>query len=500
MIVLATAVIISITNSNLVEKAKQARKLNNEKTLLEAANLVYSSLYAEKSINGIVTDYNSFTAEVREILKTQGFSSDEVEKIVVSEKGVSIVNEDIIEKELQGKYIFAEEVSSAIHDVEINLTSDTVTDFSDITVYRYNSNLWDISQMLTDNVTVDENNNYTFTYKDTNKHFSDYCNVNIPAGIPFYLSVDILENNLSHNLFIELSYDEGEPEFFEISKGGISVTPEKTVTKMRLYIVYGVNQVGDNVKFKDPKLNIGGERAYEKYVDVKSVKANANGKVEGITSISPNMTIISSNSNVNINCKYKKIASKYNLFGKTIVNLGDSIFGMYSAPSDISSFLSRYTETNVYNAGFEGSRMAWHLDYWNAFSIYSLADAIVSKDFKVQEEAIKNSTELPELYKNRLETLKSIDFSKVDIITISCGTNDFTGANPTDDKENKYHTGTFGGALRYSIETISNAYPNLKIVLCTPTYRAWYDENGNFLYDSNTYNGVWRKINRLCSN
>ena len=45
----------------------------------------------------------------------------------------------------------------------------------------------------------------------------------------------------------------------------------------------------------------------------------------------------------------------------------------------------------------------------------------------------------------------------------------------------------FKEALRHSIETISNAYPNIKIVLCTPIYRFWMDENGEFLEDSDTY-------------
>ena len=392
-------------------------------------------------------------------------------------------------KTVKGSYINIDNAYSDESEMEVYLTSDSVIDFSTTEVCRYNSNLWDISQMLQDNTTDNGDGTYTFKLLENTDvgRFSNYCNVNIPAGVPFFMKIDIVDNTFSGNFFVEINYDEGEPEYLSIKDDVISGKRDKTITKIRFMVVFAQNTVGQYIKFKNPKINIDGEKAYEKYANVKKAKANAEGKVIGLTSLPKNITIISNNMNAVINCKYKQELSKYDLFGKTIVNLGDSIFGNYQAPIDISTYLSNYTGANVYNLGFGGTRMGGHLEYWNDFSIYSLADAIVKKDFTAQENAIKNCDELPAVYSSKLEMLKNIDFNKVDIITINSGTNDFTGSNPADNQQNKYSVWTYGGALRKSIETFSKAYPNLKIVICTPTYRVWYNASGEVEHESNTY-------------
>lgn len=179
------------------------------------------------------------------------------------------------------------------------------------------------------------------------------------------------------------------------------------------------------------------------------------------------------------------------LNGKTIVNFGDSIFGNYKAPNDISSYLAQATQATVYNVAFGGCRMSTHIDeHYNAFSMHNLADAIAKKDWSLQDSMMAKTDWTPNVrFAPHLQSLKSIDFNKVDIITIAYGTNDFTGKTPLDNPANPYDTSTFGGALRYSIETISKAYPNIQIVICTPIYRFWIDKENNnaYLYDSESH-------------
>lgn len=179
------------------------------------------------------------------------------------------------------------------------------------------------------------------------------------------------------------------------------------------------------------------------------------------------------------------------LKGKTILNFGDSIFGNYKAPNDISSYLAQATQATVYNVAFGGCRMSVHsIEQYHAFSMYALANAIARNDWTVQEAAMARQDWTPHnTYAGHLKTLQSIDFNQVDIITIAYGTNDFAGKAPLDNPNDPYDTATFGGALRYSIETISKAYPNIKIVICTPIYRFWIDKENNnaFLYDSEQY-------------
>ena len=171
---------------------------------------------------------------------------------------------------------------------------------------------------------------------------------------------------------------------------------------------------------------------------------------------------------------------------KVIVNFGDSIFGNYLYPNDISTELAKLTDATVHNCAFGGCRMGYHTQsMYDAFSMYRLADAIATKDWSLQDNAISSANILNK--QEHLDTLKSLDFNDVDIVTIAYGTNDcYSGSLATDNADNLYDTTTFGGALRYSIETLLNAYPHLKIFICSQTYRFWVDDNNVFTEDSDT--------------
>lgn len=166
------------------------------------------------------------------------------------------------------------------------------------------------------------------------------------------------------------------------------------------------------------------------------------------------------------------------LKGQKVVNFGDSIFGNYQANSgenmSISAMIAERTGMTAYNAGFGGCRMAQHpTSYWDAFSMYRLADSIASGDWSLQETALTDGgSNLPDYFPSTVAMLETIDWTEIDIITIGYGTNDFTGNITEQD---------FKDALSDSIETILTAYPNLKILVVSPMYR-WYDND-----DSDTH-------------
>lgn len=174
------------------------------------------------------------------------------------------------------------------------------------------------------------------------------------------------------------------------------------------------------------------------------------------------------------------------LYGKTIVNFGDSIFGNYQFPNDISTEIAKLTGATVHNCGFGGCQMSEHsIEDYKPFSMCKLADAITTGDFTTQDEKA-NGTVVPSYFKSHVDLLKSIDFTDVDIVTIAYGTNDFTSGDALENADNNKDATKFAGALRYSIETLLNTYPHLKIFVCSQTYRFWYDDSGNFSEDSDT--------------
>lgn len=186
---------------------------------------------------------------------------------------------------------------------------------------------------------------------------------------------------------------------------------------------------------------------------------------------------------------------------KIVVNFGDSIFGNKRPPNDVSTAIAIKTGATVHNLGFGGCQMSEHRTWWDAFSMYRIADAVSSGDFTLQETALSEGiSPPPETYADRLPSyftesvnlMKSIDFSTVDYITIGYGTNDWTDGVSLDGVDKKDIT-TFKGALRYSLEKLMTTYPNLKVLLLTPTYRFWLDATTlEFVEDSDVklINGV----------
>ncbi|WP_195984511.1 SGNH/GDSL hydrolase family protein [Clostridium sp. D33t1_170424_F3] len=162
------------------------------------------------------------------------------------------------------------------------------------------------------------------------------------------------------------------------------------------------------------------------------------------------------------------------LQSRTMACFGDSITGDFQPPVDYPSVVAKLTGLQVYNLGMGGCRMSQHSDqYYDAFSMYRLADAVATGDFTLQEAAVGHTTNYAA---NRVATLKSIDWTKVDYVTLLFGTNDIQGGMPLDNADDPKDVTAYLGAARYSLETLWSRYPHLRILLLTPIYRYWDNE------------------------
>lgn len=173
-----------------------------------------------------------------------------------------------------------------------------------------------------------------------------------------------------------------------------------------------------------------------------------------------------------------------NLSGAVIVNFGDSIFGNTQGANSVSQAIQDRTGATVHNLAIGGSQMSTHAQYWDAFSAYRLAYAIVNKDWTLVDDP--NAKNLRNYFPATVELMKTIDFSKVDYITFNWGTNDYRQGKDLDDETNSENTNTFAGAMRYFLRTIIEAYPEIKILAISPLWRYFNDENGEYLEDSTT--------------
>ena len=120
------------------------------------------------------------------------------------------------------------------------------------------------------------------------------------------------KNTLDDNIiFATLKFADGTSEtvtFAHVDFSTHSYQFDKQITNITLLLRRNVSYiaVGDYFNFKYARINIGQEQPYQEYVAPQSVAASSDGTVSGLSSAAPGMTLITDNSEVVINCEYKK--------------------------------------------------------------------------------------------------------------------------------------------------------------------------------------------------
>lgn len=161
--------------------------------------------------------------------------------------------------------------------------------------------------------------------------------------------------------------------------------------------------------------------------------------------------------------------------GELCVCLGDYVLGAIDPPEDYATVIAEETGLQTVNAGIASSWISAHANLeLDTFSLYRLADAIATGDWTLQDAAVAS---LPLANSaTHYQALKGVDWTQADIITIGMGQLDISGSAVLDDPAAPKSTSTVLGALRYSIERILAAYPHIKIMILTPTYRYLTDK------------------------
>lgn len=163
-----------------------------------------------------------------------------------------------------------------------------------------------------------------------------------------------------------------------------------------------------------------------------------------------------------------------------IVIMGDSIFAHCTDETSVANILARKMGVEIADASFGGSCMCY-IDKdalmgntTDAFSMAALTQAIVNKDFRYQENAhIRlNATAY---FDERIEMMKSIDFSEVDILIMDHLLNDYQTATAMDSGSDIYDEYTYEGAFRSVVTQLKEEYPQLRIIVVAPP-KTWYTE------------------------
>ena len=165
-----------------------------------------------------------------------------------------------------------------------------------------------------------------------------------------------------------------------------------------------------------------------------------------------------------------------------IVFLGDSVVGNAWYEPTCVSVVSERTGMKIFNGAFGGTAMSGVESEAGVkepalWSMVKLTKAICHDDWKAQKASMAYAdhyrdvnTQALFFFKERMDQLSRVDFSKVKILIITHGTNDYNNGNPLDNPKDPFDESTFGGALRSSLKLLQEHYPDLRIILMTPVY------------------------------
>ena len=290
----------------------------------------------DKGDKGDAFTYDDFTAEQLALLKGEKGEQGDVNTEYLHNNFASAVRNT-----LSGSTVSANDVSSAEHDLEITLSSEEITDFSTVKVNRYGKNLLNINceesvpnntaQMAT-NLRKFVNGTYIIGMTRNNIYLpkvvtAEFANneLTITAtaeyhGVGFSLK---LQPNTNYTISCETDdvtkmsigvgfYDDNGEYLSDVSTWNVNTKSFTTDSYGNVLIVLCPTVTNQPITFSNIQLEVGkAVTEYEEYKGVQTVVANTDGTVEGLTSVSPNMTVLTDTEGVNIDCTYNADTKMY---------------------------------------------------------------------------------------------------------------------------------------------------------------------------------------------
>lgn len=171
-----------------------------------------------------------------------------------------------------------------------------------------------------------------------------------------------------------------------------------------------------------------------------------------------------------------------------VVFMGDSIFAQPRSDTAIPLLVSAKTGRATINCAIGGTllsrgRTGMEMEVGDVriaesakrvLCMTSMVQAMRNNDFSAQQ-AISSREDVLSYQPYTVDTLASIDFSKVNTLIFNHGINDYHQGVRLDNPEDEFDIYTYGGALRQILKQLQEGYPELRIIYVTPLY-SWYGE------------------------
>lgn len=185
-----------------------------------------------------------------------------------------------------------------------------------------------------------------------------------------------------------------------------------------------------------------------------------------------------------------------------IVIMGDDFLCQYNDETGIPALIKEATGGNVTTLALEGqtiSNIASSYSMDETRDSFNLLLTLVqlcggdSGDFSLSEAALEYIDD-NEKYRTYMEQCKTIDLDDVDVLIIMLGQNDYILGRKcyldqdADEKDN-YDLSNMTVTLSRSLSTVKERFPNLQVIMASPSMMKTTDKNGNLVGADTVNNG-----------
>ena len=174
-----------------------------------------------------------------------------------------------------------------------------------------------------------------------------------------------------------------------------------------------------------------------------------------------------------------------------IVLFGNAPFADDRDSSDsLANLIAKETGATVYNCSISGSYLAAQerdfdptvaaMDAYCLYWMVCLATGAPIDNYYVQAaEQLGDKT--PADAEEVINTLKTLDFNTIDTVAIMYDATDYLLGNPMYSDDNPTDPTQFTGNLEASLDVLQSLYPQIRIIVMSPTYAYAVDENGDYI-------------------
>lgn len=171
---------------------------------------------------------------------------------------------------------------------------------------------------------------------------------------------------------------------------------------------------------------------------------------------------------------------------KNVVFLGDSMIDNFRDVDGIAYIVGTALDANIYNLGVGGmaascsrTTTTFGDEDFRDFCGITIAKIIAGKiDVNV----------LPDCTAKKLLVQHIDEIRAADVIFVEYGINDFLSGREQNNPDDRNDYRTYQGALISIFNSLKEACPNAKIVMCAPSYVEFYRDNGEYIGNSITLN------------